>query len=107
MKIAIYGWSIRPGPPCPRPCAVRAVRLKDPRPRTLWRGGWIAGAHPVPHVDAEGGRVLDEVLSVAAVHPDLSDPGVVGGDLVQEARAGDGVLDARRGDQHREVRACR
>jgi hypothetical protein len=27
---------------------------------------------------------------------------VVGGDLVQEARAGDGVLHARRGDQHRE-----
>ncbi|MGX1508300.1 UNVERIFIED_CONTAM: hypothetical protein RKD43_006925 [Streptomyces graminofaciens] len=43
--------------------------------------------------------MLDEVLSVAAVHPDLSDPGVVGGDLVQEARAGDGVLHARRGDQ--------
>lgn len=52
------------------------------------------------HVDAEGRGVLDEVLTVAAVAPDLADPGVAGGDLVQEPGAGDGVLHARCGDQH-------
>ncbi|WJY53543.1 hypothetical protein QRN89_29285 [Streptomyces chengbuensis] len=43
--------------------------------------------------------MLDEVPTVAAVDPDLADPGVVGGDLVQEPGAGDGVLHARFGDQ--------
>lgn len=51
--------------------------------------------------------MLDEVPTVAAVDPDLADPGVVGGDLVQEPGAGDGVLHARFGDQHAEERAER
>jgi hypothetical protein len=52
------------------------------------------------HVDAEAGGVLDEVLAVAAVDPHLADAGMFGGDLVQELGAGDGVLHARRCDQH-------
>ncbi|MET9839527.1 hypothetical protein ABZZ01_17260 [Streptomyces virginiae] len=36
--------------------------------------------------------MLDEVLTVAAIDPDLADVGVFGGDLVQEPGAGDGVL---------------
>lgn len=46
------------------------------------------------HVDAEGGGVLDEVLAVASIDPDRVDGGVVGSDLVEQAGAGDGVLDA-------------
>jgi transposase len=54
------------------------------------------------HVDAEAGGVLDEVLAVAAVHPDFADRGVGGGHLVDQVGAGDGVLHARGRDQHRE-----
>ncbi|KUL43425.1 hypothetical protein [Streptomyces regalis] len=56
-------------------------------------------------VDAEGGGVLDEVFAVAAVAPDLAQGGVVGGGPIEEDSAGDGVLDAGRGDQHGEKQA--
>lgn len=59
------------------------------------------------HVDAEGGGVLDEVLAVASIDPDRVDGGVVGSDLVEQAGAGDGVLDAGRGDEHGEQEAER
>jgi hypothetical protein len=64
-------------------------------------GFWVApGDGGYFHVDAEGRGVLDQVPAVAAVDPDLADGGVLGGDLVQEPGAGDGVLHAGRGDQH-------
>ncbi|KIE25409.1 hypothetical protein LK08_19020 [Streptomyces sp. MUSC 125] len=50
---------------------------------------------------------FDEVLTVAAVHPGLADRGVAGGDLVEQAGAGVGVLDAGRGAQDREQEAER
>ena len=56
-------------------------------------------------VDPEDGGVLDEVLAVAAVDPDLAQAGMVGGSLVQEGFPGGGVPDAGRGDQHRQQQA--
>jgi hypothetical protein len=44
-------------------------------------------------VDAEGGGVLDEVLTVAAGAPHLADCGVSGGNLVEEGSTCGGVLD--------------
>jgi hypothetical protein len=54
------------------------------------------------HVDAEGGGVLDEVLAVAAVHPDFPDRGVGGRHVVDQVGSCDGVLHTRGCDQHRE-----
>ncbi|ALV30753.1 hypothetical protein AS200_00550 [Streptomyces sp. CdTB01] len=51
-------------------------------------------------VDAEGGGVLDEVLTVVAVDPDLAQSDVVGGGLLREGAAGGEALDAGRSDQH-------
>ncbi|GHC90811.1 hypothetical protein GCM10010349_79110 [Streptomyces flavofungini] len=56
-------------------------------------------------VDAEGGSVVDEVLAVAAVDPDLAQAGVVGGGPLEEGAACSGVLDAGRGDQDRQQQA--
>lgn len=53
-------------------------------------------------VDAEGGGVLDEVLAVAAVNPDLADRGMGHGHLVEEGLACGGVLDTGCGDQDRQ-----
>jgi hypothetical protein len=39
------------------------------------------------HVDAEAGCVLDKVLAVAAVAPDLADAGMGSGDLVEQVGA--------------------
>lgn len=46
--------------------------------------------------------MFDEVLAVAAVDPDLAEAGVLSGNRVQETGAGHGILNTRRGDQHRE-----
>lgn len=51
------------------------------------------------HVDADRGGVLDEVLAVAAVHPELADSGMGDGELVDQRGAGDRVLDGGGGDQ--------
>ena len=51
--------------------------------------------------------MFDEAWAVAAVDPHLADGGMAGGDLVQEAGAGGGVLHARRGDQHCDQQAER
>jgi len=53
------------------------------------------------HVDAQGRGGFDQVLAVAAVHPDLADARAVGGDLVDQGGPGDRVLDGGGGDQHR------
>ena len=52
----------------------------------LWsEGGRVSSGDALDdfHVDAEGGGVLDEVLAVAAVDPDLADRVKGGGDLVE------------------------
>ncbi len=51
--------------------------------------------------------MLDEVLAVASIAPDRVGGGVVGGDLVVQAGADDGVLDAGRSDEHGEQKAER
>lgn len=49
--------------------------------------------------------MLNEVLAVAAVDPDLAQAGVGCGHLVEQVGAGCRVLDAGCGDQHREEEA--
>jgi hypothetical protein len=68
------------------------LRGRTVKPRAAGLRGTTLG------VDAQGGGVLDEVRAVAAVDPGLADGGVLGGDLVEQAGAGDRVLHACGGD---------
>lgn len=74
----------------------RAFKYAFPHPL---RGTYGLSASPGGGVDAEGGSVLGEVFAVAAVGPGLADGGVLGGHLLDEGLAGDGVLHARGRDQ--------